>query len=180
MNANITNTTFTFSCNSLNSSAKFVVNVVFSLQYCVSRLLLIFFLSLLGGGWGHTSCFYVDVLPMILNAPNLWWYWIVTISQVWWSWLVACSCHPWGKLIPQKEMGWAVPATMLLHGRKLSVYMRLEAGGDFSTTCAQETACQMSDFPSGGLPGASQKGTGVVVKYYSLTFYLLRDQTGAK
>lgn len=105
MNAHITNTTFTLSSNSLNSSARFVVNVVFSLQYCVSRLLLIFFLSLLGGGWGHTSCFYVDVLPMILKAPNLWWYWIVTISQVWWLWLVACSCHPWGKLIPQKEMG---------------------------------------------------------------------------
>lgn len=85
---------------------------------------------------------------------------------------------PEGNLSPRGK--WAVPATMLLHGRKLSVYMRLEAGGDFSTTCTQETACQMSDFPSGGLPGASQKGTGVVVKYYSLTFYLLRDQTGAK
>lgn len=58
--------------------------------------------------------------------------------------------------------------------------MRLKAGADFLTSCMQEAAWQMSDFPSGSLLRASQKGMGVVVKYYSLTFYLLGDRTGAK
>lgn len=48
-------------------------------------------------------------------------------------------------------------------------------GADFFTSCTQEAAWQVSDFPSGSLLCASQKGTGAVVKYYSLTFYLCTD-----
>lgn len=53
--------------------------------------------------------------------------------------------------------------------------MSLEAGADLSTWCTQEAAWPVSDFPLGSLPCASQKGMGVVVKYYSLTCYLITD-----
>lgn len=53
-------------------------------------------------------------------------------------------------------------------------YLHEADGVDFFTSCTQEAAWQVSDFPSGSLC-ASQKGTGAVVKYYSLTFYLLTD-----
>lgn len=84
--------------------------------------------------------------------------------------------------VPQEKMGCIRKCSVWqpLYQRKLALYMSLKAGADFFTWCTQEAAWPMSDFPIGSLPWASQKGKGVMVKYYSLTFYMLTDWTGVK
>ena len=156
---------------------------MFSLWHRVSRLLWIFVLKSL---MGSSSCSHLDMQPVLLQALSLWLHCMVTSWQTWCSWLVACREHKpplsLRETSPGRKTGCARrhAAWRPLRRRKLAVCMRLKAGAGFLTSCTQEAAWQMSDFPSGSLLCASQKGTGAVVKYYSLTFRLLADRTGAK
>lgn len=124
---------------------------------------------------GSSSCSPLDMQPVLLKAPPKP---LATLhgDQLADLMIVAGGMHralaravPEGNTSPRRK--WAVPESTLrdkpLQRRKLAIYTRLKAGADFFTSCTQEAAWQMSDFPSGSLLCASQKGTRVVVKYYS-------------